>query len=386
MAKLFITGETKEDRIPFLRGVLVESLVRIGLTFQDAYLLAQRIRDNLANEAEITRETLRKRVSLELRQNFSESLARAYDLGASRDRQVMIRGSDDEAPFSAGLLSRSLEACAIDRTDALETARRVHEHLRKSEKTVVDRATLRHIVYESLRNHGPRAAADRYHSWQRFRDSGLPLIILIGGITGTGKSTLTNELAYKLNIVRTQSTDMMREIVRCYLPPKKSPTLSYSSFEAWRGLKKSDVSASRAELIDGFLSQFELVKQGLEATIFRAVKESHDLIVDGVHVLPSRLELDITEDQAMVIPLMLVVPNKKTLAKRLKRRAKEQPKRASSRYLKQLDQIWLLQSFLVAEAEEHDIPLVINSDIEQAVDELLMQISKIIIEHFPPAP
>ncbi|MBT8429930.1 MAG: hypothetical protein KJN79_08460, partial [Gammaproteobacteria bacterium] len=108
-----------------------------------------------------------------------------------------------------------------------------------------------------------------------------------------------------------------------------------------------------------------------------------DLIVDGVHVLPSKLDLGIAKDQAIVIPVILVVPNKKTLAKRLKRRAKEQPERGSSRYLKQIEKIWTLQSYLVTEAEENKIPMILNVDVEEALQELLMHISKTIAQHFP---
>jgi 2-phosphoglycerate kinase len=297
-----------------------------------------------------------------------------------------VRTPTEEVPFSAGRLSRSLQACAIERADALETAQQVHDFLRMGDESVIDHGALRKVVYARLQEHCSKKAANRFLSWRHFKDSGLPLIVLVGGITGTGKSTLTTELAYQLNIVRTQSTDMMREIVRCYLPPKKIPTLSYSSFEAWRGLaagRDKENESDAAEVVRGFLAQFEIVKPGLEATIRRAVKENHDLIVDGVHVLPSKLDLDIAHDQAIVIPLMLVVANKKTLAKRLKRRAKEQPERASSRYLKQLDQIWTLQSHLVAEAEEHGIPMIFNADVEESLHELLMQISNTIAQHFP---
>lgn len=364
----------------------MESLARTGLSFQDAYLLAQSVRDKLGDKTEITIETLREQVTAQLREQFGESLAESYVLGISQERQIMVRTSADEVPFSAGLLSRSLQACAIERTDALETAQQVHEYLRKQEETVVEHTALRKIVYEHLQTHCSQTAADRFLSWKHFKDSGLPLIVLVGGITGTGKSTLTTELAYQLNIVRTQSTDMMREIVRCYLPPKKIPTLSYSSFEAWRGLGSGRDEASKAddkEVVRGFMTQLEIVKPGLQATIRRAVKENHDLIVDGVHVLPSALDLDITHDQAIVIPLMLVVANKKTLAKRLKRRAKEQPERASSRYLKQLDQIWTLQSHLVSEAEKHMTPLIFNADVEEALHELMMHISSTISQRFP---
>jgi len=385
VAKLFIIEGDSSEKIPFLRGVLVESLVRAGLTFQDAYLVAQSIRGSLENSVEITTDKLKQKVSAEVRQRFGSSLAKSYDLGSSWERQIIIRTSSEEVPFSAGLLSHSLQACAIKRSDALETAKQVHESLQKGETTTIDHVALRDIVYDHLKVHCSQSAADRFLTWRRFKDSGVPLIVLVGGITGTGKSTLTTELAYQLNVVRTQSTDMMREIVRCYLPPEEIPTLSYSSFEAWRGLSECDDSSTEcgdAVVTRGFLSQFKIVKHGLEATIERAVKENHDLIIDGVHVLPWKLDLDITREQAIVIPLMLVVTNKKILGKRLQRREREQPERASTRYLKQLDQIWTLQSYLVTEAEEHKIPLIFNGKIEDAMDEILMHISATIQQHF----
>ncbi len=387
MARKLVILTASGDRIPFLRGVLVESLVRSGLSFQDAYLVAQSVRDSLGNDAEISPDALKEKVAAEVRKHFGEVLAKSYEQGSSRDRQIIVRTSTDEVPFSVGLLSRSIEACAIKRDDALEAAQLVHDHLRKTDTDLIDHLALRQVVYESLKEHCSQSAANRFLSWRSFKESGLPLILLIGGITGSGKSTLTTELAYRLNIIRTQSTDMMREIVRSYLSRENTPTLSYSSFEAWRGLAKEgkpEHEVAHDEVIQGFLSQFDAVKRGLEATIARAVKEVQDLIVDGVHVLPSRLDLNIDENQAVVIPLMLVVPKKGTLAKRLKHRAKEQPERSSSRYIQGLDQIWALQSYLVTEAEEHDIPLIVNSDIDEALHELLMQIGNTITKRFPP--
>ena len=387
MAKLFIIEDATEERIPFLRGVLVESLARAGLPFQDAYLVAQSVRDGFENESEIAVETLKQKVSDELRNRFGDALAEAYEQGSSQDRQVMVQTDSEEIPFSVGILSRSLQACAIDRADALETAQQVQDFLRKSDMDAIDHLALREIIHAHLKEHCSKSAAERYLSWERFRESARPLIVLVGGITGTGKSTLTTELAYQLNIVRTQSTDMMREIVRCYLPAEQTPTLLHSSFEAWRGLesdnKKESSSNNEDKVVRGFLSQFEVVRPGLEATIHRAVKEKYDLIIDGVHVLPSKLDLDTIREQAIVVPLMLVVPNKKTLGKRLKRRGREQPERASSRYLKQLDKIWALQAYLVAEAEKQKVPLVVNSDMEEALQELLMHISNTVARHCP---
>jgi 2-phosphoglycerate kinase len=387
VARKFFVETASGEKNPFLRGVLVESLVRSGLPFEDAYLLAQTARDQLESKSKVTTETLKQWVIAELQQRFGDARAAAYALGSSKDQQVMVRTSTELAPFSAGLLARSIEACAIERTVALEAAKQTHDDLRKAGTEIVDTVDLRQIVERCLRRHCSASAADRYLAWQRFRASGLPLILLIGGVTGTGKSTLTTELAYKLNIVRTQSTDMMREIVRCYLPRDRIATLDYSSFEAWRGLTDSGRSAGDIDprrVIEGFISQFENVKDGLEATIQRAVKEVQDLIVDGVHILPARLDLDVARDRAIVVPLMLIVPNKETLSKRLTHRASEQTERPSSHYLDGLDRIWTLQSFLLAEAEDRGVPLIVNSDVDEALSELLMEISIKISRHFPP--
>ncbi len=387
MAKLFVIERDNDERNPFLRGVLVESLVRAGLSFQDAYVVAQDVRGALAEASEITAEALKQQVSAKVAERFGEALAKAYEAGSSRERQILVSTPSEESPFSVGILSRSLGACAIDRGDALETAKQVYDALQQGEASVIDHLALRAIVYERLKEQVAAAAAERFLCWRRFKESGIPLIVLVGGITGTGKSTLTTELAYQLNVVRTQSTDMMREIVRCYLPADAIPTLSYSSFEAWRGLPEDELGpdADESKVVRGFLSQFAVVKDGLEATIYRAVKENHDLIVDGVHVLPWKLNLEtIRPEEAIVVSVMLVVPNKKTLGRRLKRRQKEQPARESSRYLKRLDQIWTLQRHLVAEAEEEKIPLIYNVEIEEALEEVLLHVNKTIMRQFPP--
>jgi 2-phosphoglycerate kinase len=44
MAKLIVIKEPEGDRSPFLRGILVQSLVNAGLAFDDAYELAQVVR------------------------------------------------------------------------------------------------------------------------------------------------------------------------------------------------------------------------------------------------------------------------------------------------------------------------------------------------------
>ena len=271
---------------------------------------------------------------------------------------------------------------------ALQGARKVHARLQQTGHREIDHKALRRVIYRCLYEHCSPEMAERYLSWRRFENSGDALIILVGGTTGSGKSTVSAELAYRLNISRSQSTDMMREIIRAYLSPQLVPTLGYPSFEAWRGLPGS-IEGQSLEIenlvVAGFLSQFAAMKLALEATINRAIKERHHLIVEGVHVVPTELSLDIRNGKAIVVPLKLATMKKSLLRKQLKRRGdRESANHSKLRYLEKLDDIWELQSWLLSEADKAGIPIIQNWLIEDTVREALEHVTKVIMRHYPP--
>jgi 2-phosphoglycerate kinase len=51
--KTFVVESATGDRTPFLRGILVQSLVNSGLDFHEAYGVAQTMRDSLKETEEI---------------------------------------------------------------------------------------------------------------------------------------------------------------------------------------------------------------------------------------------------------------------------------------------------------------------------------------------
>jgi 2-phosphoglycerate kinase len=53
MTKLIVIKEPEGDQSPFLRGILVQSLVNAGLAFDDAYELAQIVRNEFQDNREI---------------------------------------------------------------------------------------------------------------------------------------------------------------------------------------------------------------------------------------------------------------------------------------------------------------------------------------------
>ena len=390
MVKIVVIKEPGGDRVPFLRGILVQSLLSAGLSFRDAYGTALAVRKGLSNDAVITTAELSARVAKQLERDFSPELRHDYEAQTERQQNIIVHSDRGDSPFSVGILTRSLEACVIDRKPALEVAQRVQEAIQKSGQSEIDPPALRRLIYQSLKENCSKEAANYYLSRRQLKISGKPLIILIGGATGTGKSTICSELAYRLGVVRTQSTDMMREIIRSYLAPHIVPTLGFSSFDAWRGLPgiKAQDGQRKTDnpVIAGFLAQYSNVKLALEAAIARALKERHDMIVDGVHVLPMELDLDKAGEAAVVVSVILAVTTRKQLANQLSWRSREQPDRGSSRYLEELDAIWELQSYLLNLADKAHIPIIANWTIENTVREVLLEVNRRISEHYPPDP
>ena len=387
MSKLIVIKVPEGDRSPFLRGILVRSLVSAGLVFEDAYELAQAIRNELQEGREITSTELKIKVAELLEARHGSQTRKLYEADPHGDPGIIVHTPTRSVPFSVGILAHSLETCAIPPELAMQGARKVLANLRKTGHREIDHKALRRVIHRCLNEHCSSEAADRYLSWRRFENSGIPLIILIGGITGSGKSTVSSELAFRLDISRHQSTDMMREIIRSYLSPQMVPTLKYSSFEAWRGLPGAvdeTGTVSESQVVSGFLSQFSAMKLALESTIDRAIEERHHLILEGVHVVPRELNLDARQGDAVVIPIMLASMKKDLLRKQLKRRGGEKNNRQASHYLENIDSIWDLQSWLLDGEDEAGTPIIENWYLEDTVRAALDLVIGELMKRFPP--
>ena len=73
----------------------------------------------------------------------------------------------------------------------------------------------------------------------------------------------------------------------------------------------------------GFLARYANVRSAQEATIARALKDRHDMIVDGVYVRSMELDLDKVRKAAVVVFVMLAVTTRQQLASRLPWRSRE---------------------------------------------------------------
>lgn len=386
MAKTIVISKDGEDQIPFFRGILVQSLIKTGLVYVDAYTLSQEVRDKLKDVEQISKRELFLLVADLLEAKYGVDARTAYENKPVLDTDIIVHSPSRSDRFSVGILTHSLEACAISSEVARKGAISVHEALLNDGVKEIDHSKLRKIIFSCMKESAGIETANRYLSWRQFENSGKTLILLVGGVTGSGKSTLSAELAYRLDIAGIQSTDMMREIIRSYLPSQVIPTLMHSSFAAWRGLpfpRQLERKEVDSPVITGFLSQINTMQPALEAAISRASLESQHLILEGVHVLPTHLSMKDVSGDVIVIPIMLATMDKASLRKRFKSRARISQERKAEKYLNHIDDIWELQSYLLDEADRVGVPIIANQAIEETISEVLKIISDTIIKFFP---
>ncbi len=378
MAKTHVIDEEGGTRVPFLRGILTRSLQDAGISFEEAYKLSSEIRQEMNDEEVITTEELRKKVAGYLERDYSSNVIQRYLTPSGTAAQILVRDVTGQmAPFSRAQHQRCLESCGLVGEKSTAVTQKMYRHLVEKGITRVDASHLGYLTYRCLHQDpdlGPDIAR-RYMVWVDFQHSGRPLILLIGGTTGCGKSTVATELANRLEVVRTQSTDMLREVMRMMIPERLLPALHASSFAAGEALpNQTQTGDQEALLADGYRTQADYLSVPCEAVIQRALRERVSLILEGVHVQPGLLERIPTDTDAVVVPIMLAVLRPERLRKRIRGRGSQAPQRRAERYLVHFDRIWRLQSLLLSEADRAGVPIIANDNKERVIKEAMNSI------------
>lgn len=374
--KILVEDPEERTRVPFLRGILTRSLQNAGLAFEDAYRLATEIRRELGDTTVVTTGELRTLVESRLNADGRESNARRYRTLATVASITVIGQDGQPAPYSGTLHQRSLETIGLGAEEAMATMLEIRRHLIARRLNELTSRHLARLTYRHLRkspSFGP-SVAHRWLVWTDFVHSARPLIYLIGGTAGCGKSTIATALANRLDIVRMQSTDMLREVMRTMISERLLPVLHTSSFTAWSALPYREAGGAESHeelLVHGYRTQADLLAAAIEAVYERALRERVSLIVEGVHVHPALAEGLPRHRDALVVPVMLGLLKRKNLLKRIKGRGSEVPDRRAQRYLENFEDIWRLQSYLLSEADHANMPIVVNDDREKVLREIM---------------
>ncbi len=285
----------------------------------------------------------------------------------------MILVTDSERkiklPFSRGILTRSITLAGVDVGIAYIIASEVQKELEAKGLKTVTTEEIREITYRKLLEHGLKDAARSYLFWRKLRHMKMPVTLLLGGTTGVGKSTIATELAFRLGIRSVIGTDTIREVMRRIIAPELLPALHTSSFLAWK------VAGSPGSgVIGGFEEQVRHVSVGINAVLGRAHKEGFNAIIEGIHLVPGYIRLN-SKDFMYVI----TVRNRKELEARFYERARYS-RRPADYYLEHLDEIMMIQDFIVERAKELGIPMVPNVELESTVLKIINDLMRSLME------
>jgi 2-phosphoglycerate kinase len=335
-----------------MRGILVHSLLARGLNFDDAYGVANAVREKLRGRGKVSRSELAGAVSRHLDDQGITPDTRSVGFPA-----IEVRGRQGGNPFSKGFLSQSLLAAAIDPKDAFDVAGEIEATLDQRRVRSIDRRHLRRLTFEVLDRRFGARCAERYLVWRRFQQPERPVILLLGGATGAGKTSLAVEVAHRLGIHRVLSTDSIRQVMRIMLSQELVPAIHASSYDAHEQLVEP--SPGEDSVLAGFEAQAATVSVGVRAMLDRAIEENASLILDGVSIVPGMIDLEQYRGKAHIVFLLVATLDADAIRARFEARGQDS-RRPPHRYLQHLDAILHIQEHLLELADRHNVPIVDN--------------------------
>jgi len=274
---------------------------------------------------------------------------------------------DAELPYSKGLMARALIATGVPADRAYQLARRVEVDLAERRESTVDLERLRGLARENLGDEEGERAVTQLQRLAELQSLDVPIIVLIGGSTGTGKSTVAAEVAHRLGITRVASTDFIRQTMRAFFSREFMPTIHYSSFEAGEAM---DEDVTGDPTVVGFVDQCRHVCVGVEAAIHRSLTEGWSMVMEGVHLVPGLLPPEV--EGALIVQVVVEIADPDVHRMHFHvRDASTGGIRAMDKYLERLEDIRRIQTYVVARARREAVPVVENANVDRTIDQVI---------------
>ncbi len=280
-----------------------------------------------------------------------------------------VGGKKYREPFSKGILSKSLIRSEVNPTKAYQIAAEIEETIQKEGKEIISISDLIKTVRLRLEEEDP-VLAKKYVVWKQIRRSKDPLIILLGGASGIGTSSISFELANKLGIKNMLSTDMIREVMRKMVSKELCPTLFESSYTAEEALKTPAPPEFDKTLL-GFKDHVETVNVGLTGVIERSIKEGISIVIEGVHIVPGFIDEELL-NRPNVYLFVLALSDEEIHKGRFYSRCRQLwARRPLKRYLKHFTSIRKTHDYIVGVARKNNVPVIENIVVSNTIDEIM---------------
>jgi 2-phosphoglycerate kinase len=269
--------------------------------------------------------------------------------------ETIVTSEGKGLPWSKGLMAQSLSATGLPLERAFELALVVERRLADDGVERIEAGELADLTEEVLAREESEAWVSRFRHWRRLDRLERPLVVLIGGTTGVGKSTLATMLAARFGITRVIATDVVRQVLRAFFTSEAMPSVHCSAFEAGG--------------VEGYCEQAAQVATGIAAIMQRAAEEAKPVVVEGVHVVPGTLD-DELRGRCAVVEALVVVSDEELHRGHFTHRPGTRP---PERYLSRFDDIRVLQDHLADRARSEGVAVIENDNVDATLG-LLMQL------------
>jgi 2-phosphoglycerate kinase len=276
----------------------------------------------------------------------------------------------EDVPFSKGLMARALVVTGLDPERSYLIARRADRDLEERGVTSLDLDRLGDLAAEVIGDEEAAKTVLRLRSLDALGRMEEPLLLLIGGATGTGKSTIATEAAHRLGITRVTSTDFIRQTMRAFFSEEFMPSIHYSSFEAKLALTRAEEEESGDSAILGFLDQTRNVLVGAQAALERAATEHWSMVLEGVHLIPGMVTTDFPG--AFVVQCVVAIEDETLHRSHFwVREYATEGLRPLDKYLDSLPRIRQIQDYIVERAARYDVAVIQNDSLDRAIASVL---------------
>jgi 2-phosphoglycerate kinase len=282
------------------------------------------------------------------------------------EKDIKVVRADRETPFSRGILAQTLAQAGAKPELAHQIASEIRAELLAEERyTVEEEEVLARVRDKLVRKDA--LVVGRLDKWRILRESTEPIVVLIGGATGVGTSTLAADVARRLNIQSVVGTDSIREVLRRAISPDLLPILHKSSYEIKREDLRMPVE-EREPVLFGFREQASQVAVGVEAIVDRGLKEGTNLVIEGVHLVPE-IVLGRYQDHPNVCPLVVYLSDEHVHRSRFYIRALGTAmRRPAEEYIAYFREIRQIHDYIVRSADRAGVQKVENLSIENTSD------------------
>ena len=290
---------------------------------------------------------------------------------------IRIMKDGERYPFSKGILAKSIAQTGLGLDEVYEIVQELQKDLDRQGRNEVESSQIKQMVCESLLRRGHRAEERHYRVTRQIKYLEKPIVIMIGGGTGVGKSTIAAELAHRLGITRFIGSDGIREIMRYMVPHDFMPVLHESSFMAGARLRNPFVQENAVYV---FTQQVNMVSEGVLAFIRRGIKEGLHTMLNGIHLVPGFLDLEEERDQMFCFQYILHLSDVEQHIQHLYSRS-EGSRRDPDRYVDRLNNIRDIQQFITDMARQHQVPIIENRDFDETLSFIMEDIITTLEEH-----